>query len=504
MASEPVDSQKKTTVLGDFELKKKLGQGGMGTVYLGHQKSLDRICAVKVLSKEFAAKPGFVDRFTREARAMAKIDHPNVVSCYAIGESNGWHYVAMELMDGQSMQDWIDDIKQIPVGDAVLVAIVCGEALHHAHELNMIHRDVKPDNILVTKKGVIKVSDMGLAKAVDDEDMSLTQSGTGLGTPHYMAPEQARNAKHVDRRTDIYALGGTLYAMLTGKTPFGGESVLELIMNKEKGKFTPAKQLNPNVPERLSLIIDKSMAADPNHRYQTCAEFVKDLEALGLANESLSFITSTDKVIARRSGGPASNPAMKTGVDAHRQTQAIRAPGAATAGPAKSNPVIPSDGASWYVKYESGGQTKVGKMTAAQIQTAIKTDKLGLKAQASLNAKGPFLPLSQIPVFEAEAKKMLVRGQAAARDNNLAKEYEKLAKQYERRKWWRYFGRLVDGTMGLVGLVIWLAIVAAVGAGLYFALPIVFNMIAKNVGLQEGAAAPQQQQQPAGAPPAGK
>ncbi|MCA8997362.1 MAG: serine/threonine protein kinase [Planctomycetaceae bacterium] len=501
MASEKPDSQKKATVLGDFALKKKLGQGGMGTVYLGHQKSLDRPCAVKVLSKEFAAKPGFVERFTREARAMAKIDHPNVVSCYAIGEHSGWHYVAMELIDGQSMQDWINELGQIPVGDAVLVAILCGEALHHAHELNMIHRDVKPDNILITRKGVVKVSDMGLAKAVDDEDMSLTQSGTGLGTPHYMAPEQARNAKHVDRRTDIYALGGTLYAMLTGKTPFAGESVLELIMNKEKGKFTPAKQLNSAVPERLSLIIDKSMSADPNHRYQTCADFVKDLEALQAASEALSFIDPDQRTIVRRSGGAASDGNMRTIGGAGQQTLGNMPPSGRSANAEvkarRSNSEVParksegdipvsSEGNVWYVKHESSaGKVKVGKMTTPQILTAMKTDKLNLKTQASLNAKGPFRPLAQIPVFEDEAKRMLVRTQTNTRNNNLAAEYDKLAKQFERRKWWRYFGRLVDGTLGFVGLLIWLAIIAGVGIGLYFLVPMVFDMIAANVGLEK-------------------
>src|SRR5690606_22172413 len=132
MSVDKADAQKKSSVLGDFELKKKLGQGGMGAVYLAHQISLDRDCAVKVMSKELAAKPGFVDRFVREARSMAKIDHPNVVSCYAVGEDKGLHYVAMELIDGRSMQDWLDSLKQLSVADALLVTIIIGDALHYA------------------------------------------------------------------------------------------------------------------------------------------------------------------------------------------------------------------------------------------------------------------------------------------------------------------------------------------------------------------------------------
>ena len=287
--------RKKSTQLGDFILKKKLGQGGMGAVFLGHQISLDRPCAVKVLSKALAEKPGFKDRFLREARAMAKIEHPAVVACYAVGEDQGHNYVAMELIDGQSGQDWLNQLERFSVPDALLIAVSAAEALEHAHRLKMIHRDVKPDNILITQKGVIKVSDMGLAKATDDEDMSMTQSGTGLGTPHYMPPEQARNAKHVDHRCDIYALGCTLYHMVTGKLPFAGETIVDLITNKEKGAFKAAKRLNSEVPERLDLIIDKMMSKDLTHRYGSMQEVIDDLEKLNLTAPALSFIDHPEK-----------------------------------------------------------------------------------------------------------------------------------------------------------------------------------------------------------------
>lgn len=474
--------ESKTVTLGDFELRKKLGQGGMGTVYLGHQISLDRVCAVKVLSKEMAAKPGFVERFIREARSMAKIDHPNVVSCYAVGEFKGHHYVAMELMDGKSMQDWIDQLGKLPVPDAVLVTLVAAEALHHAHELNMIHRDIKPDNLLVTKKGVVKVSDMGLAKAVDDVDMSLTQSGTGLGTPHYMPPEQARNAKHVDRRCDIYALGCTLYHFVTGKLPFAGESIVELITNKEKGRFTPAHQVNNEVPERLSLMIDKAMAHDPKHRYQTCADLIKDLESLNIAGEALSFIDSPDRVVTRRS----STPTMAGGAKTMGSMPAAQRPQTVVSGSAtQAVPAGPGGDGEWYVRYAgSDGKVKVAKMPVAKILHGIKTDAFGETTQAALNAKGPFLPLFQIPIFEDEARKMLTRQSAKSRDNNLAKEYEKLAKQYDRRKWWDYFRRLFDNTMGFVGLLIWLGIIVAIGAAIYFVYPLITDYLAGQVNLK--------------------
>ena len=227
----------------------------------------------------------------REARSMARLQHPNVVQVYAADSASGVNYAAIEFIDGRSMQGWMNELKQLNVGDSLHVVLVCADALKHAHDQNMIHRDIKPDNILVTSKGVVKVADFGLAKAVDD-DVSMTQSGTGLGTPLYMAPEQARNAKHVDKRTDIYALGSTLYYFLTGKLPFTGENTLELIVAKEKGTFTHARKHNPQIPERLDLMIDKMLMKDPNHRYADCAEIMRDLGGLGLANPALSFIES--------------------------------------------------------------------------------------------------------------------------------------------------------------------------------------------------------------------
>lgn len=458
----------KTTVLGDFKLLRKLGQGGMGTVYLAHQISLDRPCALKVLSKELAAKPGFVDRFVREARAMAKVDHPNAVKCYAVDEVKGLHFVAMELIDGQSMQDWVDQLGKLSVPDALHVTLLCADALSHAHGMNMIHRDVKPDNILVTKKGGVKVSDFGLAKALDD-DMSMTQSGTGLGTPHYMAPEQARNAKHVDHRTDIYALGGTLYYFLTGQTPFKGDTIVDLITAKERGSFTPAKRITPEVPERLDLILDKAMAKEAKHRYATMAEMIRDLESLNMASESLSFITSPEREVMRRSG--TASPMAATRAGFNTQTSA------------PSAPVIPATSAQdadrqnrktagfdmqakWYVKHtDAHGKPAVSRWTTAQVLTAMKSNNLDATARVTRDPQEPFLPFAQVPEFAAEANKLVTRTKVKAKEQSLASQYEKLEKQYRRQKWWRLLARFKDGTLGMVGLILYLAVVAAIIAG---------------------------------------
>ena len=303
----------KASELGDFKLMKKLGEGGMGEVYLARQQGLDRNVAIKVLSKELGKKSTFVERFFREARAMARLDHPNVLKVYAVETDKGRHYVAIELVDGQSMQDWIDQLGHLSVPDSVLVTTLCAEALLHAHEADLVHRDIKPDNVLVTKSGQVKVADFGLAKAAD-EDVSMTQSGTGMGTPLYMAPEQAHDAKTVDLRADIYALGCTLYHFLTGELPFQGNTALELVMAKDKGLFTSARKLNTQVPDRLDLLVDRMIAKDPDHRHANCSELLSDLNSLGLAGETLSFIEGPNRppaAVQCRPGRPRHAPASR-------------------------------------------------------------------------------------------------------------------------------------------------------------------------------------------------
>lgn len=242
--SPNADAPKKAKkVFGDFELDKKLGQGGMGEVFLAKQMSLDRHVALKLLSKEMAKKKGFIERFERESKSMGKFIHPNAVQVFAYGVTNNQHYLAIEFIDGQSMQKWMDQLGKLTLGDPIHVVLRCADALRVAHQdHNVIHRDI---NILVTKKGIVKVADFGLAKAIgagDEDDMSLTQSGTGLGTPLYMAPEQARDAK----------------------------------------------------------------SADKQHRYAGCDELIHDLDALGLENASLSFLggdaTTVRRTVAAGSG----------------------------------------------------------------------------------------------------------------------------------------------------------------------------------------------------------
>lgn len=483
--------QKKVNQLGEFKLVKKLGQGGMGEVFLATQTALDRKVAIKVLAKQFAKKPDFVKRFYREARSMAKLDHPHIVRCYSVGESVGVHYVAIEFIDGLSMQKWMDKLGQLAVGDALHCVIVAAEALQHAHDLGIIHRDVKPDNMLVTSGGVLKVADMGLAKAMD-EDVSMTQSGTGMGTPLYMAPEQARNAKHVDLRTDIYALGTTLYYFLTGKLPFSGENTLELIVAKEKGQFTPARRLNSEIPERLDLMIDKMIAKDPKYRYASCTEVIKDLESLGLDNPSLSFIGETGvEPVSRSSSGRRSSPTMTV----HGATQppaARRSHSDAAVSPPPEKDVqedLHNPAAQlWYVKYTNDdGRMTVAKMSAAQIKQAIRSGMLDLRARGSLTSNGDFLPLAQYAEFEAAMRGLAVKTRADARAHNLAKEYKKLDRQHGRRKYWRMLQNFVSGTLGTASLIIYLAVIVGIGFLGYKYIPVLYQTVAVKLNLAPAA-----------------
>lgn len=447
--------------MGNFRIIRKLGQGGMGAVYLAHQENLDRQVALKVMAPAVAQRPGFVERFYREARAMAKLDHPNVVRGFDVGEANGQHYVAMELIDGKSMQDWLNQLKQLDVGDAIHVTIKAADALQHAHDMGLIHRDIKPDNMLVTSKGVVKVSDLGLAKQVD-EDNSMTQSGTGLGTPYYMPPEQARNAKHVDHRSDIYALGSTLYHFVTGRYPFTGESTLELILAKEKGTFTPANRINKNVPERLALMIDKCLAKDPKHRYQSCNDLIRDLESLGLAAATLSFIPNAGSNAAAQLN-PKSRPvgapsAAVTSAPAVRTAAATGAAAPAAKAPASAEGV-------WYVRYpDESGKVKEAKLSTAQLLTVIKSGQLDMRAKASKVKGGDYQPLAQYSEFEPAVRARNSKAQAEKTGDKFKNLYSQIDREQKWYKWKRYFGGLFSSGMGLVGLLIWLAVIV-VGVG---------------------------------------
>lgn len=442
--------------LGDFELKKRLGKGGMGEVFLARQISLDRLVALKTLSKELSKKDDFVKRFQREARSMAKLDHNNVVKVFAVDSFKGIHFAAIEYIDGQSIQKWLDQNGPFSIGDAVLVTLVCAEALRHAHEKGMVHRDIKPDNILVTSKGVVKVADFGLAKALDD-DVSMTQTGYGLGTPLYMAPEQARNAKHVDHRCDIYALGVTLYHMLTGQLPYHGTSTLELILSKEKGIYPSARSLRSEVPERLDLIVDKMMAKDPGHRYKSCEELIRDLSVLKIHNAALSFLEGAEAAALGRPVTAGAGTEVPQSTVATARTQVL--PNSAKGGSLQT-----TASRVWYVQFEDAkGQTVVEKHSSGRVLKMIAAGTLTPRSRAKASADGTYLPLAQFPEFSAAIENQLSHRAVAVRKEDMSSLYAKVAKAEASRHRWRGVKNVFRGVVGWTSLILWIGGIVVVG-----------------------------------------
>ena len=253
---------------GGYRLEQKIGQGGMGTVFKGRQVSLDSVVAVKFLNKAIYENREFIKRFEREAKSIAKINHPNIVAVYDFGVHDGLWFMVNEFIEGQSLSKIIGDRLVLPVAETITYIVHCLSGLAHVGSGNIVHRDIKPDNILITKDGIAKIADFGLAKDVSDRNdaTDLTAVGLAMGTPAYMSPEQCMGRK-LDGRSDQYALGVTAYFALTGEKPFTGQSSFE-IMTRQREHTPPAPhQLNPNVPADLSALVMKMIAKDPSDRF---------------------------------------------------------------------------------------------------------------------------------------------------------------------------------------------------------------------------------------------
>jgi eukaryotic-like serine/threonine-protein kinase len=264
--------------LGGYEILKKLGEGGMGAVYEARQLSLDRSVALKILPANLAANGDFVTRFVREAHSVAKLNHTNIVQIYDVGRSEGIYYFAMEFVRGHTIDGNIKKGEKMDVRTAVGYIIQAARGLEYAHRQGIIHRDIKPDNIMLNEEGVAKVADLGLAKQVESDEFNVTAAGVAMGTPYYMAPEQGTDAKNVDARADIYSLGCTLYHLVCGRIPYDGNSAYEIITKHLKEPLKPPSAISPHVPEDVSHVVEKMMAKDVADRYQDMGEVVADLE----------------------------------------------------------------------------------------------------------------------------------------------------------------------------------------------------------------------------------
>lgn len=274
-------------VLGEFRLLHRLGSGGMGHVYLAEQISLKRKVALKVLHSELAANLRSLKRFQAEAENVARATHANIVQIYTIGEANGINYIALEYVEGKNLREFIEKkgTPELSLGLHIMAQVA--SALQRACELSVIHRDVKPENILLTKKGEVKVADFGLSRCFDESANGphITQSQVTMGTPLYMSPEQVER-KPVDSRTDIYSFGVTCYHMFAGNPPFRGTSPIEVAYQHVIADPQPLCEIRPDLPPDLCRIIHKMMAKKPDDRYQTAREIVRDINRL---RESLNL-----------------------------------------------------------------------------------------------------------------------------------------------------------------------------------------------------------------------
>ncbi len=262
--------------LGAYQVLKELGRGGMGVVYQARDRGLRRLAAIKVLPSDFTHDRSLVDRFLREARACARLNHPNIVTVFGVGKLDETYFIAMEYVEGQSLDELIKSEAPLDVRKALEITRQAADALAAAHEEDIIHRDIKPQNIMIDRSGRVKVMDFGLA-SVQTESMTLTAAGTTLGTPQYMSPEQWKDSK-VDARADIYSLGVTLFKMLTGKPPFEGQTTLAL-MRKVVDEPTPSVlDFSQEVPSEVADIVSEMIAKDPDDRYNYATDLRDDLD----------------------------------------------------------------------------------------------------------------------------------------------------------------------------------------------------------------------------------
>lgn len=262
--------------LGDYKIIRPIAKGGMGEVFEATQLRLGRSVALKVLNRQLANDEQFIARFEREAKAAAALNHPNVVHVYDFGQEDSKAYLVMELIEGQDLAKVVSLNGKMPLKDGLRIVADVASALQEAHGKGIIHRDIKPANILLTSKGIVKVLDLGLARRLDD-DSDLTATGAGIGTPHFMSPEQARDAHHVDHRADIYSLGIALLYLLTGKRPYEGKSSYSIVLAHSTEPLPSGLELGTELPPYVEALLQKMAAKNPADRYSDYATLIADI-----------------------------------------------------------------------------------------------------------------------------------------------------------------------------------------------------------------------------------
>jgi len=275
-----IQESRPTQQIPGFQMLERLGSGAMATVFKARQLSLDRKVAIKVLPRRLSENAEYVERFYQEGRAAAKLNHPNIVQAIDVGEAGGLHYFVMEYVEGSTVYHAISEGEPYGEAESLDIIIQIAEALAHAHERGLIHRDVKPKNIMISKDGEAKLADMGLAREAADSEAAQMEAGRAYGTPYYISPEQIRGEVNIDFRADIYSLGATLYHMLTGQVPFGGPTPSAVMHKHLKELLVPPDHINPSLSVGVAEVVEVMMAKNREDRYPSVALLLEDLRAV--------------------------------------------------------------------------------------------------------------------------------------------------------------------------------------------------------------------------------
>lgn len=291
--------------LGKYRITEVLGVGGMGVVLRGHDATLERDVAIKILPQELSDDSVALNRFLTEARSAGKLNHPNTITLYEFGQEGSTHYQVMEVVTGGSIDDQLADVGRYSIAEATRITMETCRGLSAAHQAGLVHRDIKPSNLLLTQDGVVKISDFGLAKRTQTQTMQVTRVGQIVGTPYYMSPEQCQS-QDVDPRSDIYSLGATYYSLLTGKTPFADSDSVVQVMYAHCNATPPNPcDMRSEVPFACATLIERAMAKKPDDRYASADEMRQDLEAILASLSGTGFTSPTPTSVTPQPSGPS-------------------------------------------------------------------------------------------------------------------------------------------------------------------------------------------------------
>lgn len=374
------------SALGRYQLLRQLAAGGMSHVFLAYDRQRGQPVALKVMSDRLAEDQIQRLRFERETRLTLKLQHPNLVRGLAAGRdpNSKRRYLVLEYIDGPNAAHWLERHGRLEVNDVVHIGIGIARALGHLHQHGCVHRDVKPDNIVLSPCGAAKLIDLGLAYLADPNETLLTLTHNALGTSYYMPWEQGLNAHFVDARSDIFALGATLYHLLTGQVPFPGQDHDEVMRKKQAGQYTPASLLNREVPARLEIILQRMLARDPRERWESADELASALERSRLTSGLPSY-ADLGQAVQPPSAQRISTTAHPTRPDLRLRASKMRK--------SRANDL-------WIIRFEDhDGWWRIRKATTVQLVHAIRNGRFPGAVYGARRPQHPFRPLEQFPEF---------------------------------------------------------------------------------------------------------